>query len=238
MIPLSDDDSQRRTFPIVTIIIIAINFLVFFYELMLGPALETFFTSWAVIPAEITTGQDVGAPTIQPHILTLISSMFLHGGWLHILSNMLFLWVFGDNVEDAMGHIGYAIFYFLCGIAAGLTHILFNFTSQIPSLGASGAIAGVLAAYLMLFPRGRVNTLMTVGQRMAVQPVPAIVMIGIWIVTQFLTGIASLGAQTAQTDGVAVWAHVGGFVAGLILVWLFARGAERPHLPFGSSQAR
>lgn len=219
MIPIADEN-RGHSFPVVNITIIVVNFLVFFVELMQGNQLETFLTSWAVIPAEITQGIDVGAPTISPHWLTIFSAMFMHGGWLHILGNMLYLWIFGDNVEDNMGHIKYLIFYLLCGIIASVAHILSDPASQLPSLGASGAIAGVLAGYLVLYPHVKVRTLVFLGYFVTITLLPAILIIGIWAVLQFLNGIAAL-ADTAQTGGVAYWAHVGGFVAGLLLVFLF-----------------
>jgi membrane associated rhomboid family serine protease len=144
--------------------------------------------------------------------------MFLHGGLLHIASNMLYLFIFGDNVEDRLGHLRFLIFYFVCGIVAGLTHIVVNADSTIPSIGASGAIAGVLAAYLRLFPHAQVRTLLFIGPFILVPRIAAAFLIIFWFITQFLTGILSLGATTEQTSGVAVWAHVGGFLAGLILV--------------------
>jgi membrane associated rhomboid family serine protease len=147
--------------------------------------------------------------------------MFLHGGWLHIAGNMLFLWVFGDNIEDTMGHIRYPIFYLLCGIAASGLQVLINSNSNTPLIGASGAISGVLAAYLVLYPKGKIRTILLIGIPFIVL-IPAWGMIGYWILIQFINGIASLGVRTAETGGgVAYFAHIGGFIAGVILVWLF-----------------
>ncbi len=233
MIPLSDANRRTR-FPIVNILLITLNVLVYFYETTLGAGINlegqsrefsTFLDTWAVIPTEYTQGADIG-PTPSPLFLTLLSSMFMHGNLLHIGSNMLYLWVFGDNVESNMGHVKYLIFYLLSGVLASIAHILFNFSSSVPSLGASGAIAGVLGAYLVLFPRAQVRTLVIFVIFITIIRISALLLIGIWFAIQFMQGVLSLGAETAQTGGVAVWAHVGGFVAGAILVFLF-RGPRK-----------
>ena len=225
MIPLKDYPGERRLFPWVTLAIVVVNVVVFAFELLVqsDAALDNLFKAAGVVPVEYSRGVEVGPP--PPFGLTwttLITSMFLHGGFLHIGSNMLYLFVFGDNVEDRLGHVRFLIFYFACGIAAGLTHIAFNLNSPVPSVGASGAIAGVLAAYLRLFPHAQVRTLLFLGPIILVPRVQAVFLIVFWFVTQFLAGIMSLGPQTQQTDGVASWAHVGGFVAGFILVQFFA----------------
>src|SRR5262245_36544299 len=213
MLPIGDDDSDRRTFPFVTYALIAINVLVFvLLELPQGDNLDAFLTRWGTIPAQIVAGNG---------LITLITSMFLHAGWLHIGSNMLFLWIFGDNVEDAFGHVLYLIFYLLCGIAASLAQVLVGPSSTVPGVGASGAIAGVLAAYIVLFGARPVRVLM---QGM-LTTVPSYVMIGLWIVTQLISGFGALG--DTQSGGVAYWAHIGGFVAGLVLTFLL-RGIARP----------
>jgi membrane associated rhomboid family serine protease len=147
--------------------------------------------------------------------------MFLHGGLLHLGSNMLFLWVFGDNVEDAFGHVSYAVFYTLCGLLAGFAHIVMNMTSPVPSIGASGAIAGVLGGYLIMFPHASIRTLMFLGPFIMMPRISAVFLIGFWFVTQLFSGLASLEVQTEQTSGVAFWAHIGGFLAGFLLVQLF-----------------
>jgi membrane associated rhomboid family serine protease len=144
--------------------------------------------------------------------------MFLHGGWMHLIGNMLFLWVFGDNVEDRWGHLKYLLIYLVCGVAASLTHIFFNLNSNLPSLGASGAISGILGAYLVLFPKNRIRVLSRVG----IVQVPAIVMLGFWILLQFISQMAEMG-RTAESSGVAYWAHIGGFLAGIIFAFLFGR---------------
>lgn len=232
MIPLSDANYRER-FPFVNITIILINVLVYLYQVSLSSltlgrttqALVAFFEKWAVVPAEYTSGVSVGAdPPLQ--FLTLFSAMFMHGSLLHIGSNMLFLWVFGDNVESNMGHLKYLAFYLISGVLASFAHILFNLSSMVPSLGASGAIAGVLAAYLVLFPRAQVRTLIIFIIFITVTRVSAFVLIGIWFLLQFVQGLASLGMRQGDSGGVAVWAHVGGFLAGLVLVFFF-RGRRK-----------
>jgi len=208
MLPIGDDNSDRRTFPFVTYALIAINVLVFvLLELPQGENLDAFLTRWGTIPAQIAAGNG---------LITLITSMFLHGGWLHLGSNMLFLWIFGDNVEDAFGHVLYLVFYLVCGIAASMAQVLVDTSSNIPGVGASGAIAGVLAAYIVLFGSRPVRVLM----QGVLTNVPSYVMIGLWIVTQLLAGFGG------QSDGVAYWAHIGGFIAGLVLTFLL-RGFTR-----------
>jgi len=206
MFPIGDDDSAERTVPVVTYALIALNVLVFFLELSGG---DPFIERWSVVPRRLT--QNPGGDFI-----TIFTSMFMHGGWLHLGGNMLYLWIFGDNVEDRFGHVKFLVFYLLCGIAATLAQVFFSAGSNVPNLGASGAIAGVLAAYIVLFPRGSVKVLM--GR--SVVPMPALVVIGLWIVLQFISGIGSI-TQSAETGGVAYMAHIGGFVAGLALTFLF-----------------
>ena len=225
MIPISDERTPRRHFPVLTYGLIALNALVFLYELTLSePRLEAFFYAYGVVPIAVTTGTDVppGAPAIV--WLTLFTSQFLHGGWAHFLGNMLYLWVFGDNVEDTLGRKLYLPFYLGCGVVAGLAQIAVAPLSHVPSIGASGAIAGVLGAYLLLFPHALVRTVIAFGYFIRIVPVPAIVVIGFWIVIQFFSGLASLGVATMETGGVAYWAHVGGFVAGVALIMALRGG--------------
>ena len=224
MIPLSDDP-VRRSAPIVMMAILAVNIVVFLYELSLGErGLEGFFYSAGVIPTEFLTGRNIGPPPPEGIIyLTLLTSMFMHGGFLHIASNMLYLWVFGDNVEDQLGHGGFLLFYLLSGIIASATHIFMNQGSQIPSVGASGAIAGVLGAYLVMFPRATIRTLVFLGPFILMPRISGLILIGFWFVSQAFAGLASLGAATEQTSGVAVWAHIGGFLAGIALLAVFRR---------------
>lgn len=230
VIPLSDAAGPRRRFPIINLLLIAANVVVFVYELSLGErALQGFFLSAGLVPLEYTAGREVGPP--PPYgitWLTLLSSMFMHGGFLHIGSNMLYLFVFGDNVEDQFGHLPYLVFYALSGLLASAAHIFFNAGSGVPSVGASGAIAGVLAAYLVMFPGASIRTLLFIGPFITLTRVSAILLIGFWFVTQFLSGIAALGADTEQTSGVAVWAHVGGFVGGFILAQVFRPRGRAP----------
>jgi membrane associated rhomboid family serine protease len=223
MIPISDAPGRRYRFPFVMLAILVLNVLVFLYEITLPPdALQEFFQSAGVVPVEYTAGRDVPPPPPAGIVwLTLLTSMFMHGGFLHIASNMLYLFIFGDNVEDRLGHLGFLIFYFACGTAAGLTHVVFNSGSQVPSIGASGAIAGVLAGYLLLFPQAQVRTLVFIGPFITMTRISALILIGFWFLTQLLAGVASLGATTEQTAGIAFWAHIGGFIAGLILVNVF-----------------
>lgn len=232
MIPLRDN-IPSRTAPVMTVSLIAFNVLVFFYQLSLGPQLRGFVREFAVIPARYFHDVYVGpGGWIQPLsaadlIVPLFASMFMHGGWLHLIGNMLYLWIFGDNVEDRMGRGRFLIFYLLCGLVASLAHIWTNPNSRIPSLGASGAIAGVLSAYLLLYPRARVLVLMPFWFLITFE-VPALFFLGFWFVQQFFYGMLSLGVASAQTGGVAWWAHVGGFAAGALLVWVFAHRRYRP----------
>ena len=219
MLPIGDDEGTAQGARIVTIALIALNVLAFFLELGQGSegALQSFITAWGVVPREYSVGHDI-PPTIPlPYWSTLITSMFLHGGWMHLGGNMLYLWIFGDNLERVMGAARYAVFYIVCGIAAGLAHILFAGGSAVPSVGASGAISGVLGGYLLLFPQNRVKVLTRGG----VASVPAIVVLGLWIVIQLVSQLGSI-AETSQGGGIAYMAHIGGFVAGMALVKLFA----------------
>jgi membrane associated rhomboid family serine protease len=219
VIPLQDDN-PTRTFPIITVLLIAANVLVFLYEVSLGSQTENFIRACAFIPAELVTGRDIPPPDcVQPPYLTILTSMFMHGGFLHIAGNMLYLWIFGNNVEDSMGSVKY--------LMAALTQTFFTITftpdaADIPNLGASGAVAGVLGGYLVLFPGARVKTLVILGVFLSMTWIPAIIVLGLWFVLQFLQGVGSVGGGEAQ-GGVAVWAHIGGFVAGMILIKLFAR---------------
>ena len=219
VLPLGDDDSGMRITPFVTFALIAANVAVFLFQLSQGD-IETFFQTWAVIPVEYANATDVPPTHPGPFWVTTFSSMFMHGGWAHLLGNMLFLWIFGDNVEEALGHVKALLFYLVCGVLASAAHIALDLQSTIPSLGASGAISGVLGAYIVLFPGKRVRVLVF---RM-VTWMPAVAVIGIWIALQFFNGVGQL-AQTEQTGGVAYAAHVGGFLAGLALVWVFRIGS-------------
>jgi membrane associated rhomboid family serine protease len=248
--PLYDDNSDRLTTPVVNYAIIAVNILVFVFLQQLGTN-EQFTYAFSTVPLEIITGHDVVTPTrvlIEPVTgqrmlvpglertpfsvyLTLFTSMFMHGGIAHIAGNMLFLWIFGDNIEDSMGHLRYLVFYILCGVLASLAHVLLTAafaTDQsslmIPSLGASGAISGVLGGYILLFPTRRVTVILF----RFLTDVPAYVAIGIWFAFQLISGLGMLGGGS-QGGGVAYAAHVGGFVAGLVLIKFFTIGRTRTY---------
>jgi len=215
MIPIQDDPGRvRRSVPWVTLLLIAANAVVFAYELSLGPSLQAFIQAYGAIPRQITTGQPLVSAAPSPVYITLITSMFIHAGFLHIGGNMLFLWIFGDNVEDSLGHPVYLGFYLFCGIVAGLVQVAVSPLSTIPAIGASGAIAGVLASYLLLFPRAVVRTLLLIGPFITFSRLSALLMIGVWILFQVVSGVVEL-AGSGSGDGVAFWAHVGGFAAGL-----------------------
>ena len=220
MIPISDDDSGRRLTPVVTYVLIALNALVFFLELSSGDA---FIQRWAFVPSRFLANPAADFPT-------LFTSMFMHAGWLHLLGNMLYLWIFGDNVEDRLGHGMFTVFYFLCGLGATFAQMAVSMGSNVPNLGASGAIAGVLGAYLLMFPRGKVNVLM--GR--AVVPMPALVVLGLWILLQVFSSVGSFTAsEQTSGGGVAYMAHIGGFVTGLVLTYVL--GGTRRALPPSTS---
>jgi len=232
VIPLGDERTGRDLTPYVVFALIAVNALVWLLQLSLG---DSFTNGYATVPFEITRGQDlVGAQTIavggqsitipeapgpSPIYLTLLTSMFMHGGWLHILGNMLYLWIFGDQIESLLGHGRFLVFYLACGLAASAAQILVGPDSVVPSLGASGAIAGVLGAYLVKFPRNRVRVL---AMRGGMTELPAMVVLGLWIVLQL---VSQVGTPAGEATGVAYMAHIGGFVTGLVLV--FAMGRRR-----------
>ncbi len=210
MFPIGDDNSARRTIPLVTYALIALNVMFFLIELTGG---DEFVLKWAFVPSRFLSNP-------SGDFQTLFTSMFMHAGWLHLGGNMLYLWIFGDNVEDRFGHVKFIIFYLLCGLAATFAQLMFSGGSDIPNLGASGAIAGALGAYLILFPQGKVRVL----QGLRTIQMPALIVIGLWIVLQFFSGIGSIAAST-DTGGVAYMAHIGGFLAGVVLTFLF-RGSR------------
>jgi membrane associated rhomboid family serine protease len=220
MIPLRDDN-PTKTVALVTIGIIGINVLTFLYELTLStPAhVQAFFADFALVPAELTHAPSPAA------YQTIFTSMFLHGGWLHLIGNMLYLWIFGNNIEDSVGHFKFVLFYLLCGIGAAAAQVLISPDSTVPMIGASGAISGVLGAYLLLFPRARVLVLFPIWIFWRVFYVPAVVVLALWFALQVLSGLAVLGVNL--TGGVAFWAHVGGFVAGIALIPLFKNRGVR-----------
>ncbi len=215
MIPISDQNPTRHT-PIVNYLLIAANVLVFLFFLTSGTNQEALVYEFALIPASFTTSIDLG------DIRDIFTSMFMHGGWAHLLGNMLYLWIFGDNVEDRMGSFNYLLFYLAGGVAASLAHIVTNPGSQIPTVGASGAIGAVLGAYLVLFPQSRVLTFIPIGFFMRLTLVPASILLGLWFILQLFSGVLSLGGP--DVGGVAFWAHIGGFAFGAVIAFLFARG--------------
>jgi len=229
MIPLRDDN-PTRTFPVVTAGLIGLNVAAFLFEMLLesqGEAtLAGFIRANGLIPLEITRQADFPPTHIGPTWVTLFTSMFLHGGYVHIIGNMLYLWIFGNNIEDVLGHVRFLLFYLLSGIVAGLTHVFVQPTSLVPTIGASGAVAGVLGTYILLFPRAQVDTLFIAGYFIRLVRLPALVVLGFWIVLQFFSGFASLG--TGESGGVAWFAHIGGFVVGLVVA-LGVRAAQRAH---------
>jgi len=251
LFPIGDENQDRRTTPFVNYILIGINLAVFIFLQGLGGN-DRFTYAYSTVPAEIVSGKDIATPdrilthpvtgqtieapglqpTVIPVYLTLLTSMFMHGGIAHIFGNMLFLWIFGDNIEDRLGHIRYIIFYLVCGVLAGLAHVFSTvfFAGEneasllIPSLGASGAISGVLGGYLLLFPTRRVTVIIS----WFVTQVPAFVAIGLWFVFQLINGLGMLGSGSKTGGGIAYAAHIGGFVAGLALITLFMIGRPRP----------
>ena len=216
MIPIKNL-KPRTTFPAMTLSLILANFLVFFYQIRLPPhALDSFMMTYSLIPARIPLALNGSRFTLSQAFLPFFTSMFLHAGWMHIIGNMWFLWLFGGNVEDRLGHIPYLGFYFVCGLGAGAAETAFSWGSTIPSLGASGAIAGVLGAYVVFFPSSRILTLVPLVIWWFFARLPAILFIGLWFAVQFLSGLSTLGS--AASGGVAWWAHVGGFLLGVVLV--------------------
>jgi rhomboid family protein len=238
VIPLRDRNPTRRT-PVVTFALIAACLAAFAVELSVtasggDAALERFFKQWAAVPADITTALEAGNYVSQA-MLGMITSMFLHGGWLHLLGNMLFLWIFGNNVEDRLGRIPFLLFYLVGGIAAALTQVVIDPHSAIPLVGASGAIAAALGAYIILFPGARILSLVFLGFFYQLLEVPAVVILGFWFLLQLVNGFAAFGAETAQ-GGVAFFAHIGGFALGVVvglLLRIVGAGTARRGPAFG-----
>ena len=214
MIPLRDENPTHIT-PVITYLLILVNIAVFVFQMMLGANNDAFIYQFALIPAEVTS-----RVSLEP-IFDIFTSMFMHAGLAHIGGNMLYLWIFGDNVEDRLGSFKYIIFYIIGGVVASLTHIYTNPGSQIPTVGASGAIAAVLGAYLVLYPSQKVLTLIPLGFWLRLTMLPASVVLGLWFVLQFFQGVASLGMP--DVGGVAFWAHIGGFISGVVLGWLLKK---------------
>ena len=241
MIPFRDHNPSGSV-PVVTFAIIALNILAFFVELQQGDRTEEFIGQFGLTPARVLgheTSPQTRVRVIWPLVvresvvreytvpawLTVLTSMFLHGGWLHLLGNMWYLWIFGDNVEDRMGHVKFALFYLLCGLGAAGFQVAVNSRSSVPMVGASGAIAGVLGAYLVAFPTARISTLIPLGFFITVVQLPAVIVLGFWFVIQFLSGMGSM-AMAEAGGGVAWWAHIGGFVVGMALLFVFQKPPE------------
>lgn len=225
MIPFKDNN-PTKTYPYATIAIIAVNGIAFIYELALGDAVEDLVFYYGVVPVKVAfflnyPSQDPGA--VIDTFLPFFTSMFLHGGPIHILGNMLYLWVFGDNIEDRLGHFKFVGFYLLCGITASAVHVAANPTVGVPCIGASGAIAGVLGAYMIVFPGAKVLCLIPIGLFWPIVELPAVVVLGFWFVIQFFNGAAAFTSTTDAGGGVAWWAHIGGFVCGVVLILLLSR---------------
>jgi membrane associated rhomboid family serine protease len=223
VIPLRDT-IPSRTAPIVTVALIAINLLVFLHETALGPYLPQFVDAYGLVPARFVYWR--GNPLDPARFMPLLTSMFWHGGWLHLIGNMLYLWIFGDNVEDKLGHFRFVFFYVLCGLGAALCQVALSPDSTIPTVGASGAIAGVLGAYLVSFPRSRVVTFIPIFIFPWIVQIPAVLYLLFWFAMQLLSGVASLNVPEG-TGGVAWWAHIGGFVAGIVGVFVLAPSPRR-----------
>jgi rhomboid family protein len=224
LIPIRDT-VRSRTFPIVTVLLIACNSAIFLFELSLGDRLDQFIAVFGLAPGAVV--QNFHHYLYIPAIVPFFSAMFLHGGWLHLLGNMLYLWVFGDNVEDAMGHGRFLVFYILCGLGAATGQFYSNPHSMAPMIGASGAIAGVLGAYFLLYPRAKVVTLIPIFILFYFIEIPAVIFLGFWFLMQFLSGSLALSSEAASAGGIAWWAHVGGFASGMLLVFPFRKRNRR-----------
>jgi len=232
MIPLRDDQ-PRFTTPYMNYFLVALNTIVFLFELSIGAqshrALDGLIYEFGIVPAHFASG--LAGPQhfqLTGALLSILTSMFLHGSWLHIIGNMWVLWIFGDNIEDYLGHFTYLLFYLICGLTAAITHIAMNPTSDVPTVGASGAIAGVMGAYFLLYPKARVLTLVPLIVFFTFWWLPAWIVLGYWFLLQFLSGTATSIAYSSPSGGkVAFWAHVGGFVSGLILIKVMPRRSPR-----------
>lgn len=221
MIPIRDELPTRRV-PVVNYLLITLNIIVFLLQALSGPAEDSLVYQFALIPSQFLSRLSLG------DITDIFTSMFMHAGLAHIGGNMLYLWIFGDNVEDSMGSFRYLLFYLIGGVVASLTHIFTNPNSTIPTVGASGAIAAVLGAYLVLYPQSRVLTIVPLGYFVRLTPLPAVIVLGLWFVLQFFSGVISLGGP--DVGGVAFWAHIGGFLAGVVLAKAFAQKRNQQYV--------
>lgn len=220
MIPLRDANPSRQ-FPAVTYGIIAACVVAFLYELLLGPELRVWILHYGIVPVRYTRADVAARFTLADQAIPFVTTLFLHGGWMHLIGNMWVLHIFGDNVESALGRGRYLVFYLLCGLAASVLHIVTNPASRIPTIGASGAIAGVMGAYFVLYPRAKVLTFVPIFFYFTLIELPAYVFLGLWFLMQFFSGTFSLMGGGAQVGGVAWWAHIGGFIAGMVLLRIF-----------------
>ncbi|MDI3316128.1 MAG: rhomboid family intramembrane serine protease [Bacillota bacterium] len=228
MIPVGDDVRSRR-FPWVTVLLVVANILIFLHELGMTPdQLDLFYARWGLVPSQVTASWSRYGPLAAASWQPLVTAIFLHGSWLHVIGNMIFLWIFGDNVEDLMGHLRFIVFYLLTGVIGNVVQTLFYPHSGIVVIGASGAIAGVLGAYLVKYPWARVTTVIPLGFFIVPLHIPAVVFLVFWFAVQLLSGAASLGVEYAS-GGVAYWVHVGGFLAGASLVSLFQTERTQPY---------
>ena len=219
MIPIRDEIKTHQT-PVVNYVLILINVVVFLFTYVFNSDVNGTYMELALIPNEISKGLDMG------DVRDIFTSMFMHAGWAHLLGNMLYLWIFGDNIEDRLGHFNYLIFYLAGGVVAAITHYLSSPTSTVPTVGASGAIAAVLGAYLVMYPRSRVYTFIPIGFFARLTLVPAVLVLGLWFVMQFFSGVVSLGI--ADQGGTAYWAHIGGFIFGLVIGFLQKKSGREP----------
>jgi membrane associated rhomboid family serine protease len=222
--------SPRLTFPVMTLLLIIVNVLIFIFQVSLPDrAAEAFINLYGMVPARVSLAiAGHHHVTLEQALVPLFTSMFLHGGWLHVLGNMWFLWIFGGQVEDRLGHFTYLVFYLICGLGSGIAQLTFSWSSKTPAIGASGAIAGVLGAYIVFFPSSRILTLVPLFIIWFTAQIPALVFIGLWFLIQFLSAISSLGA--ASMGGVAWWAHVGGFLLGVLIAQLFRVGRPNQYV--------
>jgi membrane associated rhomboid family serine protease len=224
MLPIRDDNPSS-TVPVITRLLIAVNVAAFLFELSLGPALGQLFLAWGLVPQRLLLAMAGGEP-VAGAFVTVFTSMFLHGGWIHLLGNMWYLWLFGDNVEDAMGRGRFLLFYLAGGVVSALLQAALSAGSAVPTVGASGAIAAVLGAYAVLYPKARVVTLVPIFFFFQIVALPALLVLGLWFVVQFFSGTLALGSHAS--GGVAWWAHIGGFISGLVLVHVFKKRDRRP----------
>lgn len=230
LLPLYDEN-PTNSFPLFNFFLIAVNVLIFFWEISIGPqALQQVIANYGFVPKNLTDAVTAGR-LMDPAYITIFTSMFLHGGFVHIFGNMLYLWIFGNNVEDRFGHIRYLLFYIFAGIAGVLGQTLIDPYSTIPGIGASGAIAGVLGGYLLMFPKARVVTIIPIFFFLQLIRLPAVIVLGFWIFVQFISGVASITQAPQQVGGVAWFAHIGGFLGGVLLTLLLPKKSYRRKLP-------